>query len=751
MISQLSFCMKKLIYLILSSILLTACGQKAHIIDMQCEYQTSPLGIDATQPRFRWKFQSESKNFLQESYQLRIATSIQLLKKNKPDIWTSEKIRESVSRCVYTGELDFESHRTYYWDVTAWDANQNKYKSKVDSFEMAKLLDTDWQAKWITGKDFIDKEFASIFRKSFNLQHDIRTARAYISGNGYQFFLNGQQVVESTPELIYRNQNKRILYATYDITPYLKQDENSMGILLGNSLCNSSDSKSKTDQTSGANNHKLLCELRITYQNGSVETIKSDNTWKTNTGIYTNYIEKSEPKEEIEWSTTAFEDKNWEYARITDKPDGKLVACNLSSIFTQDNITQTCTFKCSDSLLNTIWETSNQSYRNCLPGIGNGFQHGKKNGWSADAHIAIDLAMLNYNSIKLYEKWIYDFIDNQREDGSISGIIESSSWGYGSWPGPVWDAALFIIPNALYNYYGDTRAIEKLYPTMQKYLDYLFQQEKDGMLNFGLGDWVFYKTQTPNDYTSTVYYYLDYKLMARFATLLGKDASTYKNKATELKTLINQKFFNPETGIYANGTQTALALALFMELVPEEFEQKVADNLRKKVVKNDFFLDFGLIGSKTVFAMLARYGYVEDAYKMAKKTDSPSWGYWVETPTCATTTETWTLSPQFRDASLNHVFMGDISAWMYNVLAGINYNDAHPGFQHIIIKPHFVNDLNWVEAEYNSIRGLIKSSWKRKDKSIVLQVTIPPGATATIIADNTYQIGSGTYKYIINN
>ena len=32
-------------------------------------------------------------------------------------------------------------------------------------------------------------------------------------------------------------------------------------------------------------------------------------------------------------------------------------------------------------------------------------------------------------------------------------------------------------------------------------------------------------------------------------------------KADELKALVNRKFFNPETGVYAEGTQTAQAIA----------------------------------------------------------------------------------------------------------------------------------------------------------------------------------------------
>ena len=68
---------------------------------------------------------------------------------------------------------------------------------------------------------------------------------------------------------------------------------------------------------------------------------------------------------------------------------------------------------------------------------------------------------------------------------------------------------------------------------------------------------------------------------------------------------------------------------------------------------------------------------------MITKTEAPSWGYWVETMGYSTLPETWTLSPKFADASLNHVFMGDVSAWMMNQLAGINHDDSAPGFRHI--------------------------------------------------------------------
>lgn len=460
------------------------------------------------------------------------------------------------------------------------------------------------------------------------------------------------------------------------------------------------------------------------------------------------FILKGTGKDEV--FIPQFSYHGFQYIEVKADRPVTLTAENLTGLFMHTDVKQVGQFSSSNELLNKIWAATNQSYRGNLHSIPTDCPQREKNGWTADAHLAIDLALLNFDAITAYEKWMNDFIDNQRPNGMIAGIIPTDTWGYGDWPGPVWDAALFIIPNALYDYYGETRSIQQLWPTFERYLAYLKTKENaEGYLNSGLGDWVFWKAQTPEAYTATLYYYNDYRMMARFATLLDKDPTPYLQKAEQLKTILNQKFFNPETGVYANGTQAAQGVALYLGIVPEGKEQLVADYLHKIVSENDYFLDFGVLGSKTVLRMLAKYGYLEDAWKMATKVEAPSWGYWVETMGYTTLAETWTLSPEFRDASLNHVFMGDISAWMTNMLAGINFDTEKAGFANVLIQPYYPEGLDWVKAEYNSVRGPVKSEWKREGGKINLTVTIPTGSTATIHADKVYQVGSGTHHYTL--
>ncbi|WP_080904437.1 family 78 glycoside hydrolase catalytic domain [Parabacteroides sp. Marseille-P3160] len=508
-----------------------------------------------------------------------------------------------------------------------------------------------------------------------------------------------------------------------------------------------------------------LCRLAVKGEKGTRITIKHGELLKKdgrleqgNINVYYHPVKPYEIFQtdvftlagtgEEEIFMPSFTYHGFQYVEVESSKPVTLAKESLTALFMHTDLPPVGNFSCSNPLLNDIWDATMQSYRSNIHSIPTDCPQREKNGWTADAHIAVDLGLLGFDGITFYEKWMDDFIDNQRKTGDISGIIPSSGWGFGEWPGPVWDAALFIIPNALYNYYGDTLCIRKIYPALERYLDYLKTKEKEGYLTFGLGDWVYWKSTTPNEYTSTAYYYLDYMLMARFASLLGKDPSVYQEKADELKGLINQKFFDAASGRYANGTQTAQALALYLGLPPKGKEQQVADLLHKVVADNQYYLDFGLLGSKTVPAMLTRYGYLSDVMKMVTKTDAPSWGYWVETKGCTTLPETWTLSPEFKDASLNHVFMGDVSAWMMNQLAGINYDATRPGFRHIRFTPHFAEELDWAKGEYHSVRGLITSEWKRDGDSVKLTVQVPADCTAEIqIGDEVKKVKSGIYTF----
>ena len=83
--------------------------------------------------------------------------------------------------------------------------------------------------------------------------------------------------------------------------------------------------------------------------------------------------------------------------------------------------------------------------------------------------------------------------------------------------------------------------------------------------------------------------------------------------------------------------------------------------------------------------------------------------------------------------SQNHVTMlGDLLIWYYENLAGIRTDKTSVGFKKIIMKPSLPDDLHFVNASYKSIHGIIKSDWKKNDKTFEWSVSIPANTSATV-------------------
>jgi len=78
------------------------------------------------------------------------------------------------------------------------------------------------------------------------------------------------------------------------------------------------------------------------------------------------------------------------------------------------------------------------------------------------------------------------------------------------------------------------------------------------------------------------------------------------------------------------------------------------------------------------------------------------------------------------------ILAGNVEAWFYQTLAGINHDPQNPGFKHIILHPCPVGDLTYAKASYKSMYGKIVSGWKITDGTFKWKVTVPPNTTATV-------------------
>jgi len=115
-------------------------------------------------------------------------------------------------------------------------------------------------------------------------------------------------------------------------------------------------------------------------------------------------------------------------------------------------------------------------------------------------------------------------------------------------------------------------------------------------------------------------------------------------------------------------------------------------------------------------------------YRMINQDEKPGYGFQLKHG-ATSLTESWDAN---LSSSHNHFMLGQITEWFYKDLAGIDCDPAGVGFKKIILRPQPVDDLAWVEATYESIRGPISVRWERDGKRFVLKATIPANTTAMV-------------------
>ena len=449
------------------------------------------------------------------------------------------------------------------------------------------------------------------------------------------------------------------------------------------------------------------------------------------------YIMKGEGEETF---LARFNYKGFQYVEVTSNTPIELTKESLIAYFMHSDVPEVGQFHTTNPTLNKIWAATNNSYLSNLFGYPTDCPQREKNGWTGDAHIAIETGLYSFDGITIYEKWLADHRDEQQPNGVLPAIIPTDGWGYEWANGPDWTSTIAIIPWNIYLFYGDASLLEACYDNIKRYVDHITEISPSGTTDWGLGDWVPVKSKSSVELTSTCYYYTDAIILSKAAKLFDKpeDVEKYLALAAKIKRAFSEKFFNPETSTYASGTQTELSAPLYWGLVPDDEKEKVAANLAKRVEADLFHLDVGLLGQKAILNALSENGYAEEAYKIAAQETYPSWGWWVVNG-ATTLLENWDIHAE-NDISMNHIMFGEIGAWLYKGLGGIYPDQNKPGFKNVVLKPSFISTLDGVDISHESPYGEITSAWEHENKSVVYSVTIPANSTADFYIPQGYSI-----------
>jgi len=179
-------------------------------------------------------------------------------------------------------------------------------------------------AKWISGMNLGGKNVsppASYFRREFDLNKEVSEATLCITSLGvYECKINGRKVGDHVLAPGWTVFNKRVTFQTHDVTELLKKGKNAIGAVVGDGwYCGHLASNPREHYGEIT---ELLCELSVSYTDGTTETILSDDEWMTNHGpiLSADLLmgETYDARRELgDWSKTGYNAADWKAVNVT--------------------------------------------------------------------------------------------------------------------------------------------------------------------------------------------------------------------------------------------------------------------------------------------------------------------------------------------------------------------------------------------------------------------------------------------------
>jgi len=927
----------KPIYYLISLILLVtgmSCVKENLNIDATfCENKPEPLGVNTENIRFSWNMSSPERSVIQTVYQVLLSEDLKNLENGKSLVWDSGKTNSGQSILVTYAGPKLASGTTYFWKVKVWDNKENESDwSKPARLTTGLFSSGDWSdAKWIAyneldsarrivpgihvpmfypeWKNKISGEHVlPIFRKEFKVEKKLKEALVFVTGLGqYELHLNGQKVGNHFMAPGWTDYDDSNLYNIFDVTGQLKSGANAFGMMLGNGFYNIPNTRYRKLITAYGN-PKMIFKLQLKYEDGSSETLVSDESWKvsgspvTYSSIFGGETYNA-TMEQAGWDSPEFDDSAWKNSLAVKAPNYNLMAemdypvtvgetilvksiqpipsvknsylydfgqnasgivelevkgnkgdtvrlypaeliketleaeqkatgnpyyftyilkgdgvekwvpqftyygfrymqvigaipdtikgttnlpriTGMKFLHTRNSAPQQGNFTTSFDLFNRVNELIKWAIKSNLQSVVTDCPHREKLGWLEQTYLMGGGIHYNYDIYHLYNKLIDDMMEAQTPDGLVPAIApEYTEFTDGFRDSPEWGSTSVILPWLIYKYYGDIRPIEKVWPMMVRYLEYLKSKSKDHILSHGLGDWYDLGPNvpgiaqlTPIAATATAIYYYDASLMSQMAGLIGKEAEVkkYADWAEEIRSVYNKEFLNPETHIYSTGSQTAISMPLVVGIVPESLKEVVFQTLIASINKSGKALTAGDVGFHFLVKALQEGDAGDLQFEMNARDDVPGYGYQLKKGATALT-ESWAALER---VSNNHLMLGHLMEWFYGGLGGIEQSDKSVAYKEALIAPQIVKGLDNVSTDFKTPYGTIVSKWKKTAEGIVVEVDIPVNTTATLIlpvkdgseilengasitnsADvklvsqagrkATLRLGSGAYKFLI--
>ncbi len=477
------------------------------------------------------------------------------------------------------------------------------------------------------------------------------------------------------------------------------------------------------------------------------------------------------PKQEIEFICSGGEDEykmefsifGFRYVLI--ETEANFSAADFKAIAVYSDMERSGHFSCSNELVNRFYENTVWSMKSNFLDVPTDCPTRERMGWTGDGQVFFQTAAYFMNVASFFRKWLLDMKDGQFKNGKSSAVIpyQGASMLYDNTGGSVgWADAVVLIPYRYWKCYGDVDILYEFYDMMRKYAMFMIKNtghknKTTGSKNpynkyvyekgMHLGEWLEPEefkdkemgTKILHTEECTAYLHYTMKHMEEIAATVGKkeDAELFHEYAEGAKKAYEYLFLG--TGSIDTERQAKLVRPLALGVAEGTVKENLEIRLVKAVENRRYCIGTGFLSTPFILPVLTAAGHVETAYKMLENEQAPGW--LAEVKAGATTVwEDWEGR-----VSHNHYSPGAVCEWMFHTVAGVQIRKE----RQFRIAPVPGGTLTYAKAEYQSIYGMVKSSWEMEEDEYVFSISIPVNTRAEILLPNgeAYEVGCGAYSY----
>lgn len=448
--------------------------------------------------------------------------------------------------------------------------------------------------------------------------------------------------------------------------------------------------------------------------------------------------------------TNRFSYKGFQYVQVRSPQGINKDDIDIKAFVLTSTTKRISTMHSGSEILNALWDAANNSIQSNMMGVPLDCPTREKNGWTGDGHVIFQSAAFNFDVQEIFKKWLEDHQEAQLSNGLIPNVIPTGGFGYDNRTFD-WTLSTVTIPWMHYLFYGDTTMLSDNYPMMQSFMDYWRALKRQQFVTIGIGDWKASSKSNVWFTTSSLYYDVLIK-MAQISDILGfqQNRSIFLEEARLVREAIIARFFKTDEKTFGNGTQTDLAFGYFYDLtLSESNKTSLGKSIIDRIKYTDNKVEAGILGVTPLLSSLSEMGRADLALKLVTNEENMIWAHWLKSGN-QTMFEGPGYEPgEWYGGSQNHMYFGSFNEWIARDLVGVNPSIAEPGFKRVDLKPHFVEDLGFVDWTFEAPTGAMQVGWDfHSTDEVNLEVSMPEGTNLFLHVPDSFRVSSAIAPFM---